>query len=112
MKNIAILSCLKSNRVCAGVACLKAFNERRAAFAGYQDEPLTLTAFLRCTQCGVDPEQDPGMMEKLERIVSCKTQVAHIGKCCQNKDGTPCPHMQKAADYLSGHGVKVVWGTH
>ena len=52
------------------------------------------------------------MMEKLERIVSCKTQVAHIGKCCQNKDGTPCPHMQKAADYLSGHGVKVVWGTH
>ena len=55
MKNIAILSCLKSNRVCAGVACLKAFNERRAAFAGYQDEPLTLTAFLRCTQCGVDP---------------------------------------------------------
>ena len=83
MKNIAILSCLKSNRVCAGVACLKALNERRAAFAGYQDEPLTLTAFLRCTQCGADPEQDPGMMEKLERIVSCKTQVAHIGKCCQ-----------------------------
>lgn len=74
MKNIAILSCLKSNRVCAGVACLKALNERRAAFAGYQDEPLTLTAFLRCTQCGVEPEQDPGMMEKLS--ASCP---AHPG---------------------------------
>lgn len=112
MKNIAILTCLNSNRVCAGVACLKAFNERTVHFAEYAGEPVALCAFLRCTQCGVDPENDAGMMEKLERIVSCGTDVAHIGKCCVKKDGTRCPHMEKAAAYLAGHGVRVVWGTH
>jgi predicted metal-binding protein len=112
MKNIAILACLKANRVCAGVACLKAFNERRASFARYQEEPICLSAFLRCSQCGVDPEQDAGMTEKLERIVSCGAQIAHIGVCCRQKDGSCCPHMQKAVDYLAAHGLEIVWGTH
>ena len=51
MKKIAILSCLKSNDVCAGCACLTAFNKRIRSFAPYEGEDLELTAFMRCSPC-------------------------------------------------------------
>ena len=35
VKRIAMLNCLKTNRVCAGAACLKAFYERTRAFERY-----------------------------------------------------------------------------
>lgn len=109
---IAILACLKANDVCAGVACLDALEQRRAYFREYAGEQVQLCAFLRCSQCGADPQDDPGMMEKLERIVSCGVETAHIGICASHRDGTHCPHMQKTADWLEEKGIRVVWGTH
>ena len=52
------------------------------------------------------------MMEKLHRILSCQVDVAHIGVCAKKRDGTPCPFMEQAADFLSEHGIRIVWGTH
>ena len=110
MKKIAILACLRANDVCAGAACLDALNDRRAHSQIYEGEPVRLCAFLRCSQCGVD--DDPGMMEKLERIVSCGVETAHIGICASKRDGTVCPHMAKAAAWLEEQGIQIIWGTH
>lgn len=112
MKKIAILACLQANDVCAGMACLDALEERRAHFQIYEGEPVRLCAFLRCSQCGVDPEEHAGMLEKLERIVRCGVDTAHIGVCTTRQDGSVCPHMKKTAAWLEEKGIQIVWGTH
>ena len=40
MKRIVILRCLRSNNVCTGAACMRAFNTKSGAFARYGEEPL------------------------------------------------------------------------
>lgn len=112
MKKIAILACLNANDVCAGVGCLSALDARKAHFEPYANEEVQLCAFMRCSRCGVDPEDDTGMMEKLERIVRCGVETAHIGVCAKQHDGSTCPHMEKTAQWLEAHGVRIVWGTH
>ena len=42
MKRIVILRCLRSNNVCTGAACMRAFNTKSGAFARYGEEPLEL----------------------------------------------------------------------
>ena len=106
-----MLNCLKANEVCAGAACLKAFNSRTKHFEQYGEEPLELVAMARCNGC--EAGIDMGFEEKLERIVSIGTQVCHVGVCTVRRDlGTECPVITKAAEYLEEHGVKVVRGTH
>lgn len=112
MTKIAILACLRANDVCAGAACLEALNGRRAHFQIYENDEVRLCAFLRCSRCGVDPKDDPGMLEKLERLIHCGIETAHIGVCCQGRDHARCPHMEKAAEWLKNRGVQIVWGTH
>lgn len=112
MKKIAILACLKANDVCAGCSCLNALDARRAYFQEYAGEEVKLCAFMRCSQCGVAPEADKGMTEKLERLAKEGVETAHIGVCAKRKDGSICPYMQKTANWLEEHGIRVVWGTH
>lgn len=112
MKKIAIVACLNANDVCAGVGCLNALDNRRAHFEAYKDEEVRLCAFMRCSHCGVDPQDDKGMMEKLERIAKCSVDAVHVGVCGLKKDGKPCPHMQKTVEWFEAQGVRVIWGTH
>ena len=42
---------------------------------------VDLRAFLRCSNCGKTPQEDPGMTEKLERLVSSGVETVHIGVC-------------------------------
>ncbi len=112
MKKIAILTCLQANDVCAGCSCLRAMNERIGHFALYRGEELELAAFMRCSQCGIDPREHKGMMEKMERLVKEGVQTVHIGICTQRRDGTTCPWMQQCATWLEAQGLEIVWGTH
>lgn len=118
MKKIAILSCLNSNRVCTGAACLQAFHQRSRSFARYEGEELELVAFMHCNGCGSDPLSDPGMQEKLERLGTIGTDVVHIGICTQKKvpddEGarTECPVITQIARQLEQSGICVVRGTH
>ncbi len=112
MKKIAIFACGNANDVCAGVSCLEALEGRRAYFQEYAGEEVKLCAFLRCSHCGIDPEDDPGMMEKLERIVRCGVETVHVGVCAHRRDGSLCPHMEKAARWMENRGVSIIWGTH
>ena len=52
MKRIVILRCLRSNNVCTGAACMRAFNTKSGAFARYGEEPLELEAYWSCNGCG------------------------------------------------------------
>ena len=111
MKKIAMLNCLQANDVCGGVACLKAFYARTAGFARYDGEDVQLMGFLRCSTCGKSPEEDRGMMEKLERLVSIGTETVHIGVCAQ-MNGIKCPTMEKHARWLEEHGIEIIRQTH
>ena len=107
---IAMLNCLKSNKVCTGAACLSAMNSRSRSFEPYQDTPLELVAMARCNGC--EAGIDAGFQEKLERMVQEGAEVVHLGKCTVRKDGAECPVITKAADYLEEHNIRVVRGTH
>ena len=113
MKRIAIFACLKSNRICAGCACLNAFYDRTGAFARYGAEELRLTAFLRCSHClKISPETDADFLEKADRLASEGTEVVHMGVCTMTSSGSPCPNAQRMASLLEARGMSVVCGTH
>ena len=114
MKRIAILACLKANDVCAGCGCLSALYDRKARFERYAGEEIRLTAFMRCSHCvrEGDPMEDPGFVEKLDRLVQEGTEVVHIGVCAGRDDESACPGMRRMARAFSERGVEVVWGTH
>ena len=113
MKKIVMLTCLKSNTVCTGAACLKAFTQRTKRFARY-DEPLELEAFFRCNGCDQEGVGvwDAGMEEKLERLLSLQPDAVHLGVCTKRRDGTRCPTIERVMERLAQNGAQIVDGTH
>lgn len=108
---IAILNCLAANDVCAGAACLKAFNGKSRHFAQYGTEPLELVAMARCNGCAAGI--DDGFREKLDRIVAEEAEVCHLGVCTRKQEThEECEIITAAAQYLASRGVKIVRGTH
>jgi len=115
MKKIAMVNCLKANDCCSGAGCLKAFYARTGGFERYGDEELQLMAFMRCSHCveEMDPMEDPGFLEKLQRLADIGTEVIHIGVCAtKEKHTVHCPGMQKMADAFAEKGMEVIWKTH
>lgn len=108
---IAMLNCLDANLVCTGEACLNALRERRGAFAAYQNTEVELSAFLRCNGCGRAPEEDAGMLEKLDRLRETGVEVVHLGKCTATEKGE-CPTATRLAELAEERGMRVVRGTH
>lgn len=108
---IAILNCLKANEVCAGAACLKAYNSKTRHFEQYREEPLELVAMARCNGC--EAGIDKGFQEKLDRMVSEGAQAVHLGVCTiQHETKAECPTITQAAAYLESKGIRIVRGTH
>lgn len=79
MKRIVILRCLRSNNVCTGAACMRAFNTKSGAFARYGEEPLELEAYWSCNGCGdCRFEHHAGIEEKLERIMALSRMLCML----------------------------------
>lgn len=115
MKKIVILRCLRSEENCTGAACLAAFNNRRGYFKRYGDEEVQLVAFMSCNGCEhLAFEDEAGIEEKLERILSIKPDVVHVGICCQTRtnDLQLCPQAQRYIEFFKKHGMEIVMGTH
>lgn len=112
MKKIALINCLKTNEICAGVSCLKAYNVRSDFFAQYQGEETELVAFMRCNGCGAPAHADAGMREKIERLLLIGTDVVHVGVCTKDESKAVCPILEEALRLLQDKGVAVVRGTH
>lgn len=115
MKKIVILRCLRSEENCTGAACLQVFNNRSAQFARYGDEEIQLVAFMACNGCRkLTLGYSSGLEEKIERILSIKPDVVHVGICCKTRtdDNEYCPEALRLVDIFRNHGIEIVWGTH
>lgn len=115
MKKIVILRCLRSEEICTGAACFQVFNSRIAQFARYGDEEIQLVAFMACNGCRkITLGDSSGLEEKIERILSIKPDVIHVGICCKTRtdDNEYCPEALRLVDIFRNHGIEIVWGTH
>lgn len=112
---IAILTCLNSNDVCTRAGCLQAFFQRNDFFQNY-GEDVELTALMTCNGCKkerpVEPEEDAGMQEKIQRLKDENVEVVHVGVCRNRQDKTECPRMTRITHMLEEEGVRIVRGTH
>lgn len=115
MKKIAILRCLHSNTNCAGIGCLKAFQERTGAFAQYGDEELKLVAYFSCNGCKEAVLNEKGLARKLEALKLEQVEIVHLGSCVKKptEDGTLriCPQITAIRWELEALGMKMVGGT-
>ena len=100
-------------RRAVSISCSTLVSGRR----GWPDEThcySDLDAFFHCNGCGIEPEQDPGMQEKIDRLQAIGVAVVHIGVCAVKDRETMalCPAVEKIVELLSEKGISVVLGTH
>jgi len=118
MKKIAIIRCLDVSMRCAGVSCMKSFNNHSVKFERYGDEELELVSMMTCNGCGQTVENDEGLKKKLDRLAEEPVNAVHFSSCTNKKDKENpevkhrCPWVLKMAEYLESKGVEVVYGTH
>lgn len=115
MKKIGILTCIQSNQVCTGAGCLNAFYRRSDFFQAYGEDTM-LGAFMTCNGCesdGIpDPQEDPGMLEKIERLTQEGIDTIHVGVCRIQRNGQECPRMTQICRLINRQGITVLRGTH
>ena len=112
MKKIVILRCLRSEENCTGAACFQAFNERSCQFARYGDEEIQLVAFMACNGCRkITLGDSSGLEEKIERILSIKPDVIHVGICCKTRtdDNEYCPEALRTHSDATRHPRKFTY---
>lgn len=115
MEKIGILTCLHSNDVCARVGCLSSFWQRKDFFAKYPEDTM-LAAMFTCNGCKghnpSEPEEDKGILEKLDRLVSEDIKTVHVGVCSLAAGKKECPRMTKICEMIENRGIEVIRGTH
>lgn len=116
MKKIGILHCRNASDVCAGVGCLKSFINKKDFFKKYENEHIELGAFFTCNGCKehkeVEPQDDEGIIEKLDRLVAENISIVHVGVCRKLKNGSECPRITAMTLMLEERGIEVIRGTH
>ena len=119
MIRLGILTCLEACQVCTGASCFQALYERNKYFSQYADREVRLMAFLHCNGCqghpeAVDPRQDPGILEKLDRLQTIGVEVVHTGVCtvCNRETGEICPVILTMEEMLRERGIRIFHGTH
>ena len=73
-------------------------------------------AFMACNGCederAQEPEDDPGMIEKMDRLVEEGISVLHAGVCRIQEDGLECERLGKILSMAEQRGIRVIKGTH
>lgn len=115
MKNIGILRCAHLNEICTGASCFNAFFRRTDTFARYGEDAV-LKAFMACNGCREErpqePEEDVGILEKLDRLQEEGVEVMHVGACRFLENHTECPRIEKITRMIQERGIEIVKGTH
>ena len=114
MKKIAILTCLEAtSSVCASVGCFSAFNNKTGAFKPYLEEDIVLSGFFQCNGCGQNLSNDDGLKEKVERVISIKPDIIHVGICTKKRDSNKyCQTINELIAEFESHNIQIVFGTH
>lgn len=114
-EKIGILTCMRSNDVCTRAGCLKAFNQRTDYFRDYPQD-TELAVLMTCNGCKKyrpeEPEQDEGILEKLDRLAQEHVTVIHVGVCRLLKNKKECERITKICRMLEERGIRVVRGIH
>ena len=90
------------------------FITKREFFTQYTNDDTKLVAFWTCNGCDeVLLNNQEGLLEKLERILSVKTDIVHVGICTEIIDEQThkkvlCPKIQEIVDFLQKNNIKVV----
>lgn len=115
MTKIGILTCIHSNDVCTRAGCLNAFYERKDFFKDYSEE-ARLVAVFTCNGCEEErpesPQEDPGILEKIERLKKEQVSIVHVGVCRLKENGQECERITQMISLLKREGIQVVLGTH
>lgn len=107
-KKIAVMHCRKVGRDCTGSGCFKAFYERRASFACYEDQDAQIVAFFDCCGCDADKHSDPDFLKKLNRLKELEISCLHIAICCTHK----CEQLNEITAELDRMEIPYILGTH
>lgn len=112
---IGILTCIHSNDVCTRAGCLNAFCRRTDFFRDYPKD-TELAVLMTCNGCReerpAEPEQDEGILEKLDRVVEEHVKIIHVGVCRFLENKEECERITKICRMLETRGIRVIRGTH
>lgn len=112
---IGILTCIHSNDVCTRAGCLNAFNHRTDYFRDYPKE-TELAVLMTCNGCKEErpeePDEDKGILEKLDRIMQENVAVIHVGVCRLLENREECERITKICRMLEERSVRIIRGTH
>ncbi len=106
-KKVAIVRCDIVSEVCPGIACFKAFNNRKLNFEHYDDN-VELVGFFTCGGC-------PGrrVSRLVDKLIPYGLDVVHLSSCMMLEGDYPrCPHKNQIKKMIENKGIEVVEGTH
>jgi predicted metal-binding protein len=104
---IAVVRCEIVSEVCPGIACFKAFNNRRQLFKDYGPD-TEMIGFFTCGGCS-----GRRVSRLVEKLTKYDLDVVHLSSCMMLDDDYPaCPHKDEIRKSIESKGVKVVAGTH
>lgn len=104
---IAVVRCETISEVCPGLACFKAFNNRRQKFKNYSPD-AEMIGFFTCGGCS--GRRVPRLIDKLMKF---DLDVVHLSSCMmQDEDYPTCPYKDEIRKSIENKGVRVVAGTH
>ena len=103
--------CIHSNNVCARVGCLAAFQNRTDFFQDYPEDTC-LAAMMTCNECKgvnpIEPIEDKGILEKIDRLVSEKISTIHVGVCRLPDGKHECPRMTQICNMIEERGKYLI----
>ena len=111
IKRIAMFNCLQANSCCTGKACLQAFYQKTDSFSVYDRVNIELVIFARCNGCQSTLENDKGLLEKINCMLSSAIDVVHFG-ICTKRNGRECELITAIGKKFEDAGISIVRGTH
>lgn len=106
-RKIAIIRCEIVSETCPGIACMKAWNNKKIHFEGYGPED-ELIAMITCGGCS--GRRVSRMVEKLKKY---GLDTVHLSSCMLLEGDYPkCPHLDAIKQSIRAKGVEIVEGTH